>query len=91
MVSTPDVDNFKKLDEKWVSKTDFLDDTFEANVDARIVIHKDQQEEFTKFLGENGFEHRVLIENLETYVWNTELSHILSGVNQPPTSMLVSA
>lgn len=65
-VKTTDVDNFKKLAEQWVSKTDFLDDGFQANVTARIVIHKDQQEEFTRFLAENKFEHNILVENLET-------------------------
>lgn len=67
-ISTTDVDNFKKLNEAWVSKVDLLDDVFEASTDCRIVIHKDQQDEFTKFLGETGFEHKVLVENLETYV-----------------------
>lgn len=64
------MDNFKKLDTEWVSKVDFLDDVFEASVESKIVIHKNQQEEFTKFLAENGFEHKIIAENLETYVAN---------------------
>lgn len=67
-VSTTDVDNFKKLYEAWVSKVDILDDVFEASTECRIVIHKDQQDEFAKFLAETGFEYKVLIESLETYV-----------------------
>lgn len=65
-VSTNDVDNFKRLDAQWASKLDFLDDVYEVDTLCRIVVHKDQEEELTKFLAETGFEHSVLIENMET-------------------------
>lgn len=60
------MDNFKKLIEDWGSKVDLMDDDFEAATESRMLIHKDQQEALQKFLAETGFEHKVLIENVET-------------------------
>lgn len=60
------MDNFQKLHEQWASKVDIMDEEHEAGAEARIVLHKDQQEAFEKFLTETGFTHKILLENVET-------------------------
>lgn len=60
------MDNFQKLHEQWASKVDIMDEEYEAGTEARIVLHKDQQKAFEKFLTETGFTHKILLENVET-------------------------
>lgn len=64
-VVSADVENFKKLNDDWSSKVEFLDDVFEVNKTFRIVSDPVLEEEFTKYAAENGFETTVLNENLQ--------------------------
>lgn len=65
-VAVDDVDKYLAIDEVWGEKVDFWDGSRIANLTTRIMIHRNDQQDFEQYLTGNGFTYSVAIQNVET-------------------------